>query len=323
MKNLKLIAVILISFALGIAVSRGVLNKEKAGEHKEESHKEEGHHEEETELSLTKKSQELIDLKTKTAQLDVFKKNIQVVGQIAQDAQSSVHVVSPVIGTIMQIQAQIGSVVQKDDVLCVVSKVNGEATLHEVKAPITGTIIGVFGKAGDRVDTVSAVYTIADLTQLWATLEVYEKDIAEIKLGQKVAVRSVAYPDQVFEGEIVFISPRVDDSTHTIKVRVQVKNTNNGLKLGMFVNADIIIGSDVKYILLPQEAVHMIDAKKVVFIKIADEKFEVREVKIKDESDSIVAVYEGISEGETVVTQDGFLLKSEFLKSKMGEGCAE
>jgi len=323
MKNLKLLAVVLISFALGIALSLSVFNKGKAGELKEDSHKEEGHGEEESGLSLNKKSQELIDLKTKTVQLDVFKKNIAVVGQIAQDAQSSLHVVSPVIGTIAEVKTQIGSMVQKDDVLCVMSKVNGEATLHEVKTPITGTVIGAFGKAGDRVDTVSAIYTIADLTQLWATLEVYEKDIAEVKLGQKVAVRSVAYPDQVFEGEIVFISPRVDENTHTIKVRVQVQNTKNYLKLGMFVNGSIVIESDAMYIVLPQEAVHIVGGKKVVFIKTADEKFEVREIKIKDESDGAVAVYEGIKEGETVVIQDGFLLKSELLKSKMGEGCAE
>lgn len=323
MKNLKLSAVILISFALGIALSLSVFNKGKTGEHKEDSHKEEGHGEEESGLSLNKKSQELIDLKARTVQLEVFKKNITVVGQIAQDAQSSLHVVSPVIGTIAEVKTQIGSVVQKDDVICIVSKVNGEAALHEVKAPITGTVIGAFGKAGDRVDTVSALYTIADLTQLWATLEVYEKDIAEVKLGQKVAVRSVAYTDRVFRGEIVFISPRVDENTHTIKVRVQVQNTNNGLKLGMFVNGNIVIESDAKYIVLPQEAVHIVDGKKVVFIKTAEEKFEVREVKIKDESDGAVAIYEGIKEGETVVIQDGFLLKSELLKSKMGEGCAE
>lgn len=323
MKNIRLILVILISFALGIAISRGVFNKGKASEHREESHREEGDHKEESGLSLNKKSQELIDLKTKTVQLDVFKKNIAVVGQIAQDAQTSIHVVSPVIGTIAEAKAQIGSVVQKDDVLCIVSKVNGEATLHEVKAPIAGTVIGAFTKVNDRVDTVSSIYTIADLTQLWATLEVYEKDIAEIKLGQKAAVRSVAYPDQVFEGEIVFISPRVDENTHTIKVRVQVQNTNNNLKLGMFVNANIVIESEAKYIVLPQEAVHIVDGKSVVFIKTADEKFEVREVKIKDESDGTVAVSGGIKEGETVVIQDGFLLKSELLKSKMGEGCAE
>ncbi|MDP3041689.1 MAG: efflux RND transporter periplasmic adaptor subunit [Candidatus Omnitrophota bacterium] len=323
MKNLKLVLVILISFALGIVISKSVFNKGKAGDHKERSLEEEGQHEEELGFSLNKKSQELIDLKTKTAQLDVFRKNISVVGKIAQDAQTSLHVVSPVIGTIVEVKAQIGSVVQKDDLLCVVSKVNGEASPHEVKAPIAGTVIGAFGKVGDRVDSVSSVYTIADLTKLWATLEVYEKDIAEIKLGQKAAVRTVAYPDQVFAGEIVFISPRVDENTHTIKVRIEVQNTNNDLKLGMFVNADIVIESDAKYILLPQEAVHIVGGKKIVFIKTADEKFEVREVKIKDEADSMVAVYEGIKEGEAVVIQDGFLLKSELLKSKMGEGCAE
>src|SRR3990167_4127974 len=149
MKNLKLALVILVSFALGIAISRGVFNKGKADERKEENHKEEGHHEEDDSLSLNKKSQELIDLKTMTAQLDVFKKNVAVVGQIAQDAQTSLHVVSPVIGTIAEVKTQIGSVVQKGDVLCVVSKVNVEPSLHEVKSPMTGTVIGAFGKVND------------------------------------------------------------------------------------------------------------------------------------------------------------------------------
>src|SRR3990167_5465371 len=172
MKNLKLALVILVSFALGIAISRGVFNKGKADERKEENHKEEGHHEEDDSLSLNKKSQELIDLKTKTAQLDVFKKNIAVVGQIAQDAQASLHIVSPVIGTIAEAKAQIGSVVQKDELLCVVSKVNGEASLHEVKAPIAGTVIGAFTSCRDAspftFDTTQSSSSFCTTEPIWA-----------------------------------------------------------------------------------------------------------------------------------------------------------
>lgn len=318
MKHWKLILALFISFALGIAVSQGFLTKSAVKAKAAEEHREE-----ENELDLSKKSQELIALKTIPTELATFKKKISVVGQIAQDVETSVHVVSPVIGEIAEIKAQIGSPVEKDAILCTVSKANGEASAHEVRSPITGTVIGVFAKQKDRVDTVSSIYTIADLTKLWVTLEVYEKDIADIKLGQKVAVGAIAYPEQVFEGEIIFISPRVDEDAHTIKTRALIQNPANSLKLGMFVNANIIMESDAKYIILPQEAVHTISAKKVVFIKTADEKFEAREIIVKDETKDEVAVAQGISEGEEVVVQDGFLLKSELLKSKMGEGCAE
>jgi multidrug efflux pump subunit AcrA (membrane-fusion protein) len=91
----------------------------------------------------------------------------------------------------------------------------------------------------------------------------------------------------------------------------------------MFVNADIVIESENKSIILPQEAVYTINAKKVVCVKTAADKFEAREVKIKDENKEEVSLSAGLSEGEEVVVQNGFLLKSELLKSKMGEGCAE
>lgn len=318
MKIVKILLIIFISFVLGVAVSRSISSKVTA-----KAEKDEEHHEEAGELNLSEKSQELIELKTEKAQLVTFKKKIPVIGQIAQDAETSVHVVSPVIGEMTETKAQIGSFVNKGDVLCTVSKINGEIVTHEVMAPIAGTVIGAFAKVKDRVDTVSSVYTIADLTKLLATFDIYEKDIAEIKLAQKVMIYSVAYPGKVFEGEIMFISPRVDEDANTIKVRASIQNPDNYLKLGMFINADIIIESKDKSIVLPQEAVYTINSKKVACIKTAEDKFEAREVKVKDENKEEVSLATGIREGEEVVVQNGFLLKSELLKSKMGEGCAE
>lgn len=318
MKNLKLLLIIFISFGLGIAVSRSISSKVAARAEKGEERNEKS-----GELRLSEKSQELIALKTEKAQLVTFKKKISVIGQIAQDAETSVHVVSPVNGEIIETKTQIGSFVNKGDLLCTVSRINGEALVQEVRAPITGTVIGAFAKVKDRVDTISSVYTIADLTKLLATFDVYEKDIAEIKLAQKAMIYSVAYPGKVFEGEVTFISPRVDEDANTIKARAFIQNPDNYLKLGMFINADIIIESEGKSIVLPQEAVYTINAKKVVCIKAAADKFEAREVKVQDENEEEVALSAGVSVGEEVVVQNGFLLKSELLKSRMGEGCAE
>ena len=117
------------------------------------------------------------------------------------------------------------------------------------------------------MDSVSSICTIADLSKLNGTFDVYEKDIAAVKSGQKILVRSVAYPDKAFEGEIVFISPRVDKDSHTVKIRGLIQNPEYLLKLGMFVNAELMVVSEDKYFIVPQEAVHIINAKKVVFIK--------------------------------------------------------
>lgn len=322
MKNLRLVSAVLIAFVLGMVVSRGVLNKGAVKDSEVETR-----HEEEAaeELSLSKESQELIDLKTAKTRLSVFKKSISVFGQIAQDAQTSVHVVSPVTGTIIDAKAQIGSSVKKDEILCVVSKINGETSLHEVKAPIAGIVIGAFAKVNDRVDTVSSIYTIADLTKLWATFEVYEKDIAEIKLGQKVSARSLAYPDQVFEGEIIFISPRVDETSHTIKVRAIVDNKNMMLKLGMFVSGDIISEGREKYLSVPADAVQTIGDDKIIFLKTGDNKFAIRKIKIKAETKEEVFIDDvspqgentQMKEGDEVAVSGAFLLKSELLKGEL------
>ncbi|MEK6563679.1 MAG: efflux RND transporter periplasmic adaptor subunit [Candidatus Omnitrophota bacterium] len=323
MKNLRLVSAVLISFVLGIAVARGVLNK-GVGKNSEADTR---HKEEAAELSLSEESQELINLKTAITRLSVFKKMVSVFGQIAQDVQTSVHVVSPVTGTIIDVKAQIGSSVKKDEILCVVSKINGETSPYEVKAPIAGTVIGAFAKANDRVDTVSSIYTIADLTKLWATLEVYEKDIAEIRLGQKVSARAVAYPDKVFEGEIVFISPRVDETSHTIKIRVIVDNKDMLLKLGMFISGDIISEGEEKYLSVPADAVQTMGEDRIVFLKTEGNKFVVRKIKVKAETEEEVFIDNvssqeettRIKEGDEVAVEGAFLLKSELLKGELEE----
>ena len=184
-------------------------------------------------------------------------------------------------------------------------------------------VVGDFSEPGDKVDKVSSVHAVADLSKLWAILDVYEKDIAKVKLGQKVVVRSVAYPDRTFDGEIKFISPRVDEVSRTIKVRTLVNNPEYLLKLGMFINADIIDESNNNYIVLPKTAAFICADKKVVFVKVSEDQFEIRDVEIINETSDDVAIKKGVSEGEDVVVDGGFLLKSEALRSQLGSGCAE
>jgi cobalt-zinc-cadmium efflux system membrane fusion protein len=189
--------------------------------------------------------------------------------------------------------------------------------LLEVKSPIPGVIIADFSKGGDRIDNVSSIYTVADLSKLGVTFDVYEKDIGKIKLGQKVLVRSVAYSEKTFHGKIVFVSKRVDETTRTIKTRALIENTDYSLKLGMFVSGEIIVESEEKYLVLPASAVQVMGDKRMVFIKTDDGHFKKKEIEIKSETKNEVAVSEGIKEGDLVVADGAFLLKSELLKDEL------
>lgn len=320
MKNLKFVLTILISFALGIVISRGFLNKTGA-----ENRKSEKLHEEANGVELSKKSQELITLKTAKVKIAVLKKTISVIGQIAQDTESLSHIVSPQAGIITGCRVDVGSAVKRGDVVCLI-RTNGSDPIAEVKSAFDGVVVGNFVKKGDKVDTISSMYAIADLSKLWANFDVYEKDIADIKLGQKVLAHSLAYPEKAFEGEVVFISPRVDETSHTIKIRAVIDNKDAILKLGMFVSGDIISEGKGEYLSVPAHAVQTMGNEKVVFLKMGDQNFEMKKIKVKAESkeevlidDASIEESDRIKEGDDVVIEGAFLLKSELLKGELEE----
>jgi Cu(I)/Ag(I) efflux system membrane fusion protein len=166
--------------------------------------------------------------------------------------------------------------------------------------------------------------TIANPDILRASFNVYEKDLAGIKLGQKVLVKSIAYPDRIFEGEIVFISPAVDENTRAIKIRVDVKNEEHLLKFGMFVTGDIVVPVSEPVLTIPEVAIQEIEDVPVVFVPSKEEKdeFNVQKVKPGQTVEEQVEILSGLSEGEEIVGKGSFYLKSELLKGELEEGHA-
>lgn len=319
MKNAKLLFVIIISFAVGFGASRFLLKKEapseKASEESEE--KEKIHHEGE-EVHVNKDSQQLLGIEAVEVKMAPLTTKIAVTGQIAQDVENVSNVFASQVGIMTECRTQVGSVVRKGDVICLI-KDESTGSVAEVSSPREGVVIADFHKAWDKVDATSPIHTIADLSKLWANFDVYEKDFANVKLGQNILVYSMAYPNQVFEGKIVFISPRVDETSRTIKIRAAVQNPKNLLKLGMFVNADIVSQSDEEYLTVPSSAIQTLEDKKVVFVKIDEGKFQPKEVTLKAETKDQVAISDGIQEGDWIVGKGAFLLKSTLLSDQLEE----
>ncbi len=106
-------------------------------------------------------------------------------------------------------------------------------------SPIGGVVVEKHVNEGIYVNTGTRIYTIADLSTLWLNLEAYESDLPWIRYGQKVRFRAQALPGETFEGIVSFIQPFLNETTRTIRVRVNVKNTDARLKPGMFVTAHV------------------------------------------------------------------------------------
>jgi len=106
-----------------------------------------------------------------------------------------------------------------------------------IYAPIGGIVINKNATEGMYVQTGTRIYTIADLSKLWVKLDAYESDISWIRYGQQVEFTTEAYPGRVFKGRISFIDPILDAKTRTVKLRVNVDNSDGVLKPGMFVRS--------------------------------------------------------------------------------------
>lgn len=289
----------------------------KKDSHKGHKHGEgEDEHGEDGPIELSEESQELGGIETIKVSKSAFSSKVQVSGRVAQDVEDVRYVSAPEAATVKECAVSLGSNVEKDQVLCTVI-LNSSNEPMELKSPIEGTVISEFVKRGEHVDETTALYAVADLANLWANFDVYEKDIGSIKLGQKMYVYPLAYPDKTFKGEIIFISPRVDETTYTVKIRAKVSNKKYALKLGMSVRGEILIDSEKSGITVPTEAIQTVENKTVVFKK-TKEGFEPQEVVIKSQTKETAAIEEGLKEGDEIVAKGSFILKSKMLEGEMG-----
>ena len=272
-------------------------------------------------IHMASATQQALGVQVAPAELKALEQTLQVTGQIAQDTDRLVHVNAPEAGILKELLVAIGQRVEPGTPLAIVTSNPGQTPM-QVVAPRAGLILGIHLTAGASVDSLTSLMTIADLSQVWATFDVYEQDVALVQVGQRIEVRSVAYPDRAFPGTTVFVSPQVDQHSRTIKVRAQIDNADYALKLGMFVTGLLYIPTAEQALVAPHAAVQRLEAERVVFVQTGPEMFEARDVTIGQETPIHVQILEGLTPGEMVVASGSFHLKAELLKGTLEEGHA-
>ena len=178
-----------------------------------------------------------------------------------------------------------------------------------VPAPITGRVIEHNAVLGSMVDQTTDLMTIMDPTVLWVDAEVFERDIAKIRIGQEAQITVLAYPGQVFRGKISYISETMNPETRTLNVRTEVQNKDFKLKHGMFADVSIILNSGHRVLTVPAEAVLEDRNEDIVFVK-TDGQYTPRIVTVSAEQNGYCAIAEGLREGDEVVVKNAYMLKS-------------
>jgi cobalt-zinc-cadmium efflux system membrane fusion protein len=189
-----------------------------------------------------------------------------------------------------------------------------------LRSPFDGVVIKSDVAEGEVVGPERELFTVADLTTVWVQADVYEKDIASIRQGQDVKVLLDAYPGETFKGKITYISDFLDSKTRTTKVRCEVGNRDGRLKLEMFATIQIPGRMSREAVMVPATAVQDMNGRSVVFVKISETQFQKRAVQPGVRGNGWIEITSGLKPGEQVVTEGGFLLKSELKKKEFGEG---
>jgi cobalt-zinc-cadmium efflux system membrane fusion protein len=188
-------------------------------------------------------------------------------------------------------------------------------------APFSGTIIEKDAVLGELAQPDKSLFTVADLSLVWIEADLYEKDLGKIGLGAEAVVTVSAYPTETFRGHLTYISSTVDKETRTVKARIEVHNPGGRLKPEMFANAAIATSGATESIVVPNDAVVLMQGTSSVFVRDAD-GFEPRKVELGEKLFDGVVIKSGLKPGDSVVVSGAYAVKARALKSEIGEGHA-
>jgi RND family efflux transporter MFP subunit len=177
-------------------------------------------------------------------------------------------------------------------------------------SPITGFVTDrkVFPQTLVTPDT--ELYTVSDLSTVWADADVYEYEVPFVHLGQRVSLTLSYYPGKTYTGNISYVYPTVDPQTRTVKVRIQLPNPDFLLKPQMFADAQLRVDYGTK-ILVPEEAFLNSGIEQHVFVVHDGGMFEPRTVTVGPVLDGNAMILSGLKAGETIVVSGNFLIDSE------------
>jgi Cu(I)/Ag(I) efflux system membrane fusion protein len=190
-------------------------------------------------------------------------------------------------------------------------------------APQEGEILERNAVNGMRAGPGDVLFRIADHRMIWVLLDVAERDLAQISVGTKVAIKPRALEGRTFTGAVALVYPHLNAQTRTARIRIEVPNPDEALRPEMYVDAEIETGSSAPVVAVPESAVLDSGSRQAVLIDKGEGRFEPREIKLGRRGGGLVEVTDGVAEGEAVVTAANFLIDAESNLKAALKGFAE
>lgn len=181
----------------------------------------------------------------------------------------------------------------------------------EWSAPRDGIVLERNAVEGMRAQPGDVLFRIADISQVWALVDVAERDLGSVAVGQSVNVRARSFPGRTFTGTISVIYPQVNRDTRTARIRIELSNSDFALLPDMYVDAEIDTASSAPTLAVPESAVLDTGTRQAVLVDKGEGRYEPREVKLGRRGSGYAEIRHGLAEGEAVVTTANFLIDAE------------
>lgn len=237
---------------------------------------------------------------------------IRANGRVVPNEDHLAQVIPRYPGIVKEVRKRLGDRVEPNEVLAVVEG-NESLQRYEVRSPIAGMIIRKDVTPGEFAREGESIYTVADLSTVWADLNVYHEDFQRLGLGQPVSLET---SDAIVsaEGTIVYLSPVGSENTQTLLARVELANPNGEWRPGLFVTGEIVVEGATVPVAVRTGALQTFRDWDVVFLN-AGTIFQAMPVTLGRRGDEFVEVLEGVAAGQRYAAEGSFIIKADIGKS--------
>jgi membrane fusion protein (multidrug efflux system) len=226
-------------------------------------------------------------------------------------ARDEAVVYPKVTGKIIEKLVKEGEAINKADILAYIDRdeIGFQFEKAPVESPIDGTVGNIYVDIGTSVSPQTPVGLVVNMDVVKVRINVTEKDLPKIKVGQPAKIKIDAYPDEVFQGVVERVSPVVNLASRTALAEITIPNSDYRLKPGMFARINILIGQKQGVLIIPRDAIIRENSSHYVFVIKQGNKVERRMIETGLNENNKFEVASGLSEGELVVTMGNTLLK--------------
>jgi cobalt-zinc-cadmium efflux system membrane fusion protein len=255
-----------------------------------------------------KKGQTMLDIRS--SELSALQSELTIAGRNLQSAEAMLENGMATQRDVIETRSNYEKL-QADLKLYGESKENG---VFSIAAPMSGFVTAKYGVAGSTVSAESEpLFSIADLSKVWVVANIYAGNLQYVREGQQVEIRSIAYPKEVFNGKIDFISHVFDHEDKALKARIVLPNPDLKLKPEMSVSVKLLNRSNTEMIAVASDSV--IFDNNDYYVVVAGKDFEIRNIVPYDHCNGFTYISEGLEDGEEVVVKNQLLIYNE-LKGK-------